>query len=659
MDTFDVIRDQLSRNNPFSSGTAAAPWENQDPDVASLNQAAYGNICRLIQAKNQNPRISMAGLVLGDSGMGKTHFLKRLLDYTRQNDISAAFVSVKPLLNPQKPMRHLLREIAVNLARVRVSDRSSPGKHPQIPQFEYFVTKILQRYREDHVGFNFESTGKDYFKNRYPDLSESLLKAVSDYRDKKKRSLILRWLQGCVDQDCTDVLKLPDRSSMNDYELEEEAHDLILSMGLLLEYCSMPMILCFDQLDGMKDTGVLQAFGDMIHFLVNDVSSILPLAFVRIGTWDQRFVPHLDQAVIQRLKNNVERLQGCSVVQAQELLKIRVERRFPDDAGEKYQWLMTRLENKLKEGYPPRQVIELANDVIRHPEKQGPAVPEEADVVKFFADEYRRERSKVAADFDVWPPDTERLSRALRAWLQSRPEYGELAAGPDKFVTLAGKVRIEENLEAPCAFIINTAEHPKTVEAAFRRGVSFLEKNPDGRCYYIMDQRCVFKDRTRWKKVHEVKDDFDARRGLTLFLDHSRAIDWYGLTSLIFKLEAGDILLPPAFGFRPATEEEFSLYMKKDFNKNFLEIPPVEAPITNPPAVTPPDMPLGKTGLEKKIISILKKSSMQFMTVTILLGQLVKSGDQITYDLLLEFISKRDERFRLYESTDDRLVMLK
>ena len=102
------IREQLSRNNPFFSGTAIDPWENKDPDVVSLNQNAYEHICGLIRETYQNPNNALAGLVLGETGMGKTHLLKRLLSYTRRNDITAVFASISQLLDPHRPMRHLL-----------------------------------------------------------------------------------------------------------------------------------------------------------------------------------------------------------------------------------------------------------------------------------------------------------------------------------------------------------------------------------------------------------------------------------------------------------------------------------------------------------------------------------------------------------------------
>ncbi|MDR1875594.1 MAG: ATP-binding protein [Synergistaceae bacterium] len=681
------IQEQFFQDNPFSSGIAREPWDNDDPDVLSLHQSAYEHVCRLIQAKNQNPQAALAGLILGESGSGKTHFLKRLLDYTQRNDIPAIFVSVKPLLNPKKPMRHLLREIAVNLERVQIPKEKMEyppaEKRKGMLQFEYFVTKMLQRYREDKPGPDLQGGishlkslyrkmlqryRKDkpefdlqeaiaHFKTLYPGINENLLRAIFTYGDSSRQRLILTWLEGRDDEDHVSILKFPDREAMDDADLEEDAHDIILSLGMLLEYCGMTMVICFDQLDSMREQNLIVAFGDILHLLVNE-SSMLPLAFIRQNTWVQRF-SLLDTAVIQRLSNNIDLLEGCTILQAQELLKARIESRpgFRDSVEEKFQWLMDRMGAKLKEGYMPRRVIELANDAVLHSYETGPSetghgaisetnvpVPREPDIVAFFAKEYSRERDKVVGDFSVWPPDAERLLKTLRVYLESRAEYDALQPGEDRFVALTGKYRNTDH-QVDCAFIINTADHHKTAQAAFNRGVKFLQDHPDRKCYYISDKRCQFKE--SWKKAHEAKEAFEAHHGTVLFLGQSQAIDWYGLTSLIFKLEAGDVSLPASAGFRTATAEDFALYMEKGFDKDLLKLPD-----------EPPPPPVDEELLEKKTFEILTRSPMGFMAVALLQSELKKGGVNVTRDRLLEFITQRPDNFVLHESTDDNLVLL-
>jgi len=674
------VRDQLLQNNPFFSGTAKDPWENSDPDVISLNQTAYEQICGLIRAKYQNPAEGLAGLVLGDAGMGKTHLLKRLLNYARHRSISVTFASVRAFLDPNKRKRHLLSEIAINLARVQTSEELSNDTAnnmasdtiSKISQFEYLVTKIMQVYNKYNHGSNgFQGNGfqewSSYFQNRNRGIHGNLLKAIFFYNnDSGKRNLILNWLEGRVHEDHVSVMNFPDRALMDDLALEAEAHDIIVSLGMLLKYCGMSMAICFDQLDGMKDKRLLEAFGDVVHLLVNDVSSMLPLVFVRMDTWNERFYDKLDSSVTGRLRSNVIHLWGCTVIQAEELIKERVRHRFKNDgAEEKIQWLMEQLKGKLKENDSPREIIYLANRAITgysEPLKAPkPLIDDPEAIKKALNIEYLQERDKVARDFDKWPPDAERMSLALTTYLKSRPEYSSLQPGSDKFVTLTGKYRNSDGSSVDCAFIINTAEHPMTVQACFNRAVKFLEKHTNGRCYYISDKRCTFRDRTRWKKVHELKDEFDNQRGVTLFLDRQQAVSWYGLVSLIFKLEAGDVTLPTDAGLRTAKEKDFEIYMKDGFDGKFLEATEQEVSIgtkgTND--TNGREFQLDEEQLEKKMVVILKQSPMRLMLATLLLGKLQKGGEKITYELLLEFAGKHQEVFIIYPSGDGSMISLK
>ncbi|MDR2178668.1 MAG: hypothetical protein LBP21_00030 [Synergistaceae bacterium] len=635
------VREEFLKNNPFFSGSAAEPWENKDPDIASLNHAPYEHICALVREKNNYPRRPLAGLIVGEAGAGKTHFLGRLLKYTQQNDIATTFVFVRPLLNPHKAIRYLLSEIAVSLSKTRILEDPDKGTKEEISQFEFLVRKTMQRYREENPQPTFNSF-TSYFGKVYKGINPSLLIAIFNYDALKKQSSISAWLSGRIDEDYVSDLESTDREGREDADLEDEARKIIRSLGMLLDYCSMSMIVCFDQLDGMKDLPLIKAFEALVHFLVNETYGILPLACLRDGSWTL-LTSSLDPAVVGRLFSNKMFLWGCSVAQAQELIKARIVSRFGENSEDKYQWLMLQLQGKLKENYSPRQVIALANEAILYPAEITP--PPEIDIVAFLADTYRRERDKVALDFEAWLPDNERLLKALYAYLSNRPEYDSLHVQNGKYITLTGKYRKSDADEVACAFVINTADHYMRALGAFNSGMDFLLARPKGICYYITDKRCKFKP--TWTATLKKKKEFEELNGISLFLEESQAIDWYGLTSLIFKVEAGDVSLPASMGFRTATMEDFARYMKEGFDKDLLQ------------KVAPPPPPPPPFDLEKKIVDILKTSPMLFMTVTILLQNLKNDNIIVARDTLLKFIKDHPDRMSLYGSTDDNLVMLK
>ena len=634
----DAIQEALRQKNPFLSGVAGNPWNDTSPDVFSLNKEAYEAVCDLIRGKNENPRIPMAGLILGEAGMGKTHLLKRILHATQQpeDELTSTFVFVKPLLDPDHPLQHLLREIAVDLGK------SKGGK---ICQFERLVAYMAGEYGRYLPQFD-ENEWLRYFRNEIPEVNDDLLKVLFAYRKPANQGLVLSWLRGSIDEEHVEKLGVQDREGMSDGRREDDARHALESLGLLMERYRLPMVVCFDQLEGMRDAKIINAFGNIVQTLVNDVVCMLPLTFIRGDFWNNHFKKLLDSSVSERLSLNTYLLSTCTLEQARELIARRVENGFQNAAQEKIDWLLGRLEKILKAGYAPRLVIQLANRAITETtdspagtEKEKASPPAESSVEELFKDEYLQEREKVAADFSMWPPDAERLKLTLHLWLEQQ-NYVNVQLGKDKFVSLTAE-RAENGTKLQCAFIVNTAEHPKTVEAAFNRGTKFLAQYPDGFCVYITDKRCKFKEPKHWVKVHLAKEAFLEKGGKELFLDQRDAIDWYSLTSLIFKIDAGDVSISTGENFHVLTRDDLGRYLKNGFEKNLLE-------------------PSGKdpAKLEQHIRKILEGSPMRILSTGTLLGRLGMEGSSIDGDFLLSFFNEREDVFTQYPASDGSSVML-
>lgn len=117
----EAIRRQLLERNPFASSAAPNPWDNTSPDLDVLNRDVFDRIAQMMRDKRRAPESPMAGLVLGEAGSGKTHMLKRLLKTIRERDQAALFVTVRAFMDPESAMRHLLREVFVNLNQDRKS----------------------------------------------------------------------------------------------------------------------------------------------------------------------------------------------------------------------------------------------------------------------------------------------------------------------------------------------------------------------------------------------------------------------------------------------------------------------------------------------------------------------------------------------------------
>ena len=559
-----VIRSQLVAKNPFASSAAPNPWDNANPDLDSLNRTVVDHIDLLLKMTRENPAETFAGLILGEAGAGKTHMLKRVLRRIRESGEIAIFVTVRAFMDPESVMQDLLREVFISMGR-----EHGDGKL-QIDLLLEALDKAYRRdFREDALG---GMARLEPLQMKLDRVNNDFLRCLLLYASTEDASLkndILRWMRGESDESFSEKLDVIacNWDEMTPAAQEKKARDRLLSLGHVLRYVRVPMLVCFDQLDGMTSEDLLNAWGTAASLLINDVYGVLPLAFLRADTWEQRFSPRLDDAVRQKFLNHRLPMANCNLEQAKQLIKERIKAFFDDDdeVEQKYQWLMARLNTTLKPGYSPRMVITLANQAIQ---EAGDGADAAHEVEHALAEAYREECDKVASDPNSWPPNANHLLSALEMWLGAHPEI-KVSRSADKYLRLSGK-RSAEGLEAPCAFIVMTTRHHRSAAAAISRGIKFLEENPNGFCCYVTDERAL-KGPENWKQVHELLGQFRALKGRTVVLQPDGRAAWYGLVAFQNKVCNGDVTLyPPSGGPRLATPEDLSGYMKEGFRLNLL-----------------------------------------------------------------------------------------
>lgn len=429
---------------------------------------------------------------------------------------------------------------------------------------------------------------------------------------------------------------------------------MLLSLGHVLRYARVPMLVCFDQLDGMTSEDLINAWGTAASLLINDVYGVLPLAFLRADTWEQRFSTKLDDAVVSKFENNLIPMANCSLEQAKQLIKDRIKAFFDDGVEQKYQWLMARLNTTLKAGYSPRMVITLANRAIQ---KAGDEADAAHEVERTLAAAYREECDKVAADPNSWPPNAEHLLSALEMWLDSRPEFN-VSRSDNQYVRLSGQCSAE-GPEAPCAFIFMTTRHHLSAAAAINRGINFLKKNPNGFCCYVTDGRAL-KGPENWRAVHDLLGQFRALKGRTIVLQPDGRAAWYGLVAFQNKVCNGDVTLyPPSGEPRLATPEDLSGYMKEGFRLNLLGLDGEGGEGHTPPTHGSKDMSGSASEAERladAALSLLKGSPMKMMDAEFMVNELCHKGFDVARETLLAELNRQKALFRLFSSGDGTLV---
>ncbi|MBQ7560904.1 MAG: hypothetical protein IJS99_03585 [Synergistaceae bacterium] len=671
----DLILKQLRENNPFESSASPVPWENMNPDLQQLNRSASEEIEQLIRHKRREPSMPLAGLILGESGSGKTHMLTRILRRLRTNSRPAIFVTVRAFRDPESVTQDLLSEIFISLLQIHSSNKS---------QFDMLVNEVLSSYRERRINDGFASIDKIdmriYLARDMPGLDKNVLKCILLYAgttDENMRALIIDWLREGLDEEDSLKLGLPSRdiNSMTDAKKESAAEKILISLGLLLAYAHVPMIVCFDQLDSMNgNQELIFAFGNIIHLLSDNLVGILPLCFMKPDIWNVKIKPCLNSSVYQRLEHHKITMGECSISQAQQLIRERIAFAFCDKDSETqekfYQFLIDRV--KLKNGFSPRMVIELANRAIFRDEAPNQDSTQtqtqnqtqtqsqtqesqqdtqilldlpgnnkyEKEIFMTLKGVFNDECNKIKRDVKSWPPNADLLALSLRVWLSSHENF-KVSRGSSKHL----KVFAEFN-NKKFAFFIVTGNNNLSHSNALKQGINFLNEYI---CYYISEAQL---HKSTWKQVAKLLQEFQDAGGKVLLINKFTRVEWYGLAALINRVDNGDVNIYPSTGARAATRDDIKIFVR---SLNLLNINlPKSQSQTQTPEKTESQVP---ASFESVLIEIVNASPMKLISINKSLEFLAARDHVISRPEFMNFLQSNN-KFRLFNSRDDILITM-
>jgi hypothetical protein len=408
----------------------------------------------------------------------------------------------------------------------------------------------------------------------YPNMSARFLDVLFQYRLPEKRAAAVSWLKGGgLDQTDTESLGVSERFQVSAARLEQEARDMLTSLGLLLARYGQPLILCFDRLENLESPAQLHAFGKMLEFLVDTAKGMLPIACVRGQQWEEKFRRLLNQHVTSRLETNRFTLQGCTAEQALALVRSRLasvleaepaEVLFPFDAGELRQMFQTGF-------HSPRSVIARVNARLQQLLDIDHTVT--ASPLQTLQEAFDREYQTILQEFDRYPPDRNRLRRALGLYLShSPPQYRwrlDAVRRPETEPKYIDLVATFQSFGAPptsVAMLIDVEPHPIAVSASLTRGTDFLQAHPSSIVVYCRDARCPFPSPPHWKTTNDKLQRFRALGGQIIFLDREHAAAWYALALLSYAAREGDItLVDTAHQLRPVSHDELAAFVQQAF----------------------------------------------------------------------------------------------
>ncbi|QDV36373.1 AAA family ATPase [Tautonia plasticadhaerens] len=348
-DQDETYRPLLEVDPPAFLDRVNTPWDRA-PDLEEYNQHAYKRIVRALKRLSTSgtpggESITQGILVLGEAGTGKTHLLMRVArNLSRTNHI----LFVRKPNNEDAVAQHIWAEMIRSLSQSLSPDTPQQTQLDDllahvfsavlIPGFEQDIEagrdadqrrRWAKNLRDDPYNlFRMLGEGEQrqsnmrtirnrtlrYLQTHNPDVDQRIAHVLITYcfvsREDRKR-VLLKWLSGQdIDEaEAKDLgldptwVKIDETSAdvSTQQQREEQALRAIQTIGILSTYYQ-PLILAFDQLEGLRDQQRLsQRWGDTVREIFTMTPNLLVVTCIFPSLWESWFSHALDSSVTERI----------------------------------------------------------------------------------------------------------------------------------------------------------------------------------------------------------------------------------------------------------------------------------------------------------------------------------------------------------------------
>lgn len=344
-------RDLVDAVNPFNSSRVDTPFQ-RFADDHKVNQAAFQRLSSVLRSVAADPNQQSQGAVLiGEPGSGKTHLVMRLAREVLQNN-RLLFVR-QPTQSGQVLFHIYTRTLESLVEQVGDCGRS---------QLDYLLIRSIRRIwlddnseanrdREIRAAMEAEDLnrlgqeGSEARRQRWERIEMRLLRWWGEqqgaagygrqilqallrfcrYSDPRRRESCRRWL-ATGEHEPVDK-ELDGLSAWNDAQLREEFSLQALRVIGMLCSLDQPLILVFDQLEGLWLEGnrpVLMGFGQVVKELFTHVPHTLILLTLFPDRW-QAFQRDFDGSVTDRVGQHLIPLEQPQPDLIEEILDLRLQ----------------------------------------------------------------------------------------------------------------------------------------------------------------------------------------------------------------------------------------------------------------------------------------------------------------------------------------------
>ena len=177
-----------------------------------------------------------------------------------------------------------------------------------------------------------------YLQDKHPNVDQKIARVLITYcfvitEDRKR--LLLSWLSGQdIDETEAEAIGLPTSwttiaESSTDVAIqqqrEEQALRAITTIGILSTYYQ-PLILAFDQLEGLRDHNRLtERWGDAVREIFTTTPNFLVVTCIFPSLWNSWFLPELDPSASQRISQQCVELEKFAPHHGLRMLAVHLE----------------------------------------------------------------------------------------------------------------------------------------------------------------------------------------------------------------------------------------------------------------------------------------------------------------------------------------------
>lgn len=596
-DLHEYFARALAASNPFRGNRVSEP-NDVEVDVGKIHEREYRRILRAVEAVRTG-RHSLGLMLLGPSGVGKSHLLGRLYGWARRERWLGYVFLHNLQASPERMPRYLLKATVSSLCAYR------GGSYGTARLYSLLLSALPPHARHTPIEQRIRELGGDNALDRaiYAVLVGFMeaLQAADESRD--SRELVhaaVEWLSGdVIDEDDAQLLSNLTghtiAASLPDNHAVERA---FIVLSELLARDDKALVLCLDQIDNLdaNQVGALSAF---LHALIDHSNNLLVICSGVTSSIERLRDQHsIPEAAWDRLAEERVDLTEISVPEARSIVASRCER-FCEPFMELNEVAEERRRDALfplAEGWwrscvgsalqvRPRDAISWARRAWEEQQNlieeggidawidarsgmtraaSAPSVPPETSLDERVLGKLQELVARRLLDSASLPPDGDNLATLTRILLSEcagREEYSLLSISEDvqkkgspKRFDLIAVERTQSSGQVQTGVLFVTAGQGNAVTNALKR----LLDEPTRPEHVLL----VTDDRRPFKLGKRGQEHYDAllQRGSQGFQHIKLNLESYAeldaLVGLLRQARVGDFEIPERGGFRAVSERE-------------------------------------------------------------------------------------------------------